>query len=220
MPRHGRHDPDNAKLTTRKVVVVGVAFAAFVVGMWSTFQGHIAAQEECSDTFGEFVAAPERLAAFRSVAEDLSGEPEALQDVTLSWVNPGTHAECFTIEVQRVPASELGGSGSWEVLDKVTDPTQSRYLHLDVPTSAKVCYRVHASNRFGRSEYSNGVCLLELTSGTGEMEGAGAGDLVGMDMGSEGLQVWHVVVIALVAGVVLVTGGVAGWRYRAQRLKA
>ena len=197
--------------------MAGVAGAAIIAVVGSMFQGPAAAQEEYGDAFGEFVTAPERLAAFRSLAEDISA-PEPFQDVTLSWVSPGADAGCFTIEVERVTESGLDGRRSWEVLDRMPDRTQSRYLHLNVPTSEKVCYRVYSSNRLGRSDYSNRVCLLELVSGIGEGESAGATDQAGMDMGGEGIRVWQVLVIALVGGAVLATGGVVGWRYRARRL--
>jgi hypothetical protein len=149
--------------------------------------------------------APDRLLAFRQVMD------QGRQDVRLTWVNVAPNATCFIVEAQYVSDTEPGEANPWQVLTTVTDRRVSSYIHGKVSADASVCYRVYASNRSGRSRYSNRACLLPQESYSADVGGVTP---AARENGGGGFRAWHAAVIALGA-----SAGVAGLLFATWRLK-
>lgn len=74
--------------------------------------------------------------------------------VTLTWQDNSTDEDGFTVEKR----NKVGADQTWGVLAQTTANITS--VQDTVLTGEKFCYRVHAFNVAGISEWSNEACIL------------------------------------------------------------
>ena len=164
MLRHSRW------LKNRFLVGLGLSLIFFMLtsGTWRDLQlfpaGASPAEAVVEDTCSKIYAPPPlgpqrptKLVALRNLEE---ASPEPQQVISLLWINRAQNANCFFVEVKYSPGQGTGVSNEWLLLDTIRSPRVNQYQHQNVKAQGQVCYRVYASNRTGRSEYSNRVCLV------------------------------------------------------------
>ena len=189
-----------------------------IAGMWSAPLGTATAQEEdeqCNTaTIAEpplGPAVPDILLPTRLAVE---GAQEPQLDIRLQWVNRSTNARCFHVEVKLTAEADCPvEGGQWGLLKTIPERQVTQYLHEGVSATGSVWYRVYASNRDGRSDYSRRVCLILEGYGSGETDDGGIFEDE-VPMGSSGSGVWIVVGIVLGLAAVAIVGGVVVWRRR------
>ncbi len=166
-----------------------------------------AAGQNCSDSFAEPPLGPERpedLIAFRDVVK---GEGDLLQDVVLLWTNVADNARCITVEASFSTTGAAEARDDWVALESIHDPTANRFPHSVGSDPGEVCYRVFASNAFGRSNYSNRVCLLleALPPPEIELDSGGLAD------GGKGSSLLYPLAIGLPLAAAAVVTGMVVW---------
>ena len=169
--------------------------AALIAVAWMGVSGVLLATAEdiCNDVYAAPPLGPERpgsLIAFRNPVAGTMDE----QDISLHWVNKADNASCFAVEAKLSSALEPASDGQWAFLDTIHDPKINQHLHrVTYSGPGEICYRVYASNSWGKSDYSNRVCLqLEAldSSGTASAE-------AGSSAPGSGVSTWLVLAIAL-----------------------
>ena len=137
--------------------------------------------------------------------------------MTLHWLNKADNANCFAVEAKLSSAPEPASNGQWALLDTIRDPKVNQHLHrVTASGPGEICYRVYASNSWGRSDYSNRVCLqveAPVSSGTASPEPSSSPQ-------RSGVSTRLILAIALPLGFLAVGGGAAFWRYRRHASRA
>ena len=187
-----------------------------IAGIWSAPLGTAIAQEEqCNTTtiaeppVGP--AVPDILFPTREVVE---GATEPQLDIRLHWVNRSPNSRCFHVEVKLTPETDCSvEGGQWGLLETIPERQVTQYLHEGVSATGSVWYRVYASNREGRSDYSRRVCLILEGFGSGGTDGGGKFEN-GSPIEGSGSGPWLIVGIVLGLAAVATVGGVLVWRRR------
>ena len=203
-----------------RIVIGVVLLLAIAVGVASPnyLLPQASAQERCSDTYTPPPVGPQAptdLLLFRAPEDTDEGTGRG---IFVTWINHADNALCVAVEGILDPGRSNGGSGPWGPIVTIQEPTAGSYLHEDAPMEGEMCYRVYASNDFGRSAYSNRACLL-VTSPDPTLEPTTVPNPQGPSEDAGGLEAWHIALIGLgAAGVVGVGAGgglmLASWRRR------
>ena len=179
-----------------------------LAGAWLLAMPAVSALEDCVNDYADLPlgpARPESVVAFRAAAD----ETGLLQDITLSWANKADNANCVSADFRLSPGPVTGGEGQWELLTSIRDPLVTQYEHFDLASTGHVCYRVYSSNEYGRSSFSNRVCLV--------LEGFNFPEVPGEvdEEPDSTFQLWYVLVAALGGAIVLAVAVIVLRRRRA-----
>lgn len=80
----------------------------------------------------------------------------------LRWVNLAGDANCLVIEIKPYlpPALATQIPEQWLPFATIYTPQATSYAVPAMESAGQVCFRMYAANAFGRSDYTNAVCLL------------------------------------------------------------